>query len=166
MGLVGARPVEQKKGADKGIDGRLYFHDDAETAKTKHVIFSVKAGHASVAHVRDLVGVLAREKAEIGVLLTMQEPTGPMRVEAASAGFYVSPFDGKPYPRLQIRTVGGLLAGERLDLPPSGDLRTFKKAPKAKPSGSARPTTTGLLPLGDEAVEPYEGEGGDLDSGP
>ncbi|MCK4790711.1 MAG: hypothetical protein KAV87_43650, partial [Desulfobacteraceae bacterium] len=28
LGLVGARPVEQKKGADKGIDGRLYFHDE------------------------------------------------------------------------------------------------------------------------------------------
>ena len=28
LGLVGARPTEQKKGADQGIDGRLYFHDE------------------------------------------------------------------------------------------------------------------------------------------
>ena len=28
LGQVGARPAEQKKGADRGIDGRLYFHDD------------------------------------------------------------------------------------------------------------------------------------------
>ena len=53
LGLVGARPVEQKKGSDKGIDGRLYFHDDAEGGKTKLVILSVKAGTTGVAHVRD-----------------------------------------------------------------------------------------------------------------
>jgi len=43
LGLVGARPIEQKKGADKGIDGRLYFHDEGPK-KTKQAIFSVKAG--------------------------------------------------------------------------------------------------------------------------
>lgn len=139
LGLVGARPVEQKKGADKGIDGRLYFHDDADTAKTKQVIFSVKAGHTTVSHVRDLRGVIEREKAEIGVLLTMQEPTGPMRTEAAGAGFYTSPFNKKPYPRIQIRTVADLLAGKGLDLPPSGDFRTFKKAPKVKGQAPASP---------------------------
>ncbi len=47
LGLVGARPVEQKKGADKGIDGRLFFHDDAAGGKTKQIIFSVKAGKVS-----------------------------------------------------------------------------------------------------------------------
>jgi len=45
LGLVGARPVEQKKGADKGIDGRLYFHDEEDKrGKTKQVVLSVKAG--------------------------------------------------------------------------------------------------------------------------
>src|SRR6202521_6021306 len=67
LGLVGARPVEQKKGADKGIDGRLYFHDEHEGGGTKQVIISVKAGHTNVAHLRDLRGVLDREKAAIGV---------------------------------------------------------------------------------------------------
>jgi len=90
LGLVGARPVEQKKGADKGIDGRLYFHDEAR-GDTKQVIISVKAGHTGVAHVRDLRGVLDREKAEIGVPITMHDPTRPMEREAASAGFYHSP---------------------------------------------------------------------------
>jgi len=64
---VGARPVEQKKGADKGIDGRLYFHDDPNTHKTKQIIFSVKAGKTNVAHVRDLRGVIEREGAELCV---------------------------------------------------------------------------------------------------
>ena len=64
--------MEQKKGADKGIDGRLYFHDDADN-KTKQIIISVKAGHTSAPHVRDLRGVLDREKAEIGVYLQLLE---------------------------------------------------------------------------------------------
>jgi len=60
LGLVGARPVEQKKGADKGIDGRLYFHDESEGGKTKQIIFSVKAGHTGSGDVRDLRGVIER----------------------------------------------------------------------------------------------------------
>ena len=112
LGLVGARPAEQKKGADKGIDGRLYFHDDIQGTKTKQIIFSVKAGHTNVAHVRDLRGVLDREKAEIGVLITMQEPTQPMRTEATGAGFYSSPGWNQDYPRLQILTIADLLEGK------------------------------------------------------
>jgi len=135
LGLVGARPVEQKKGADKGIDGRLYFHDEADSskAKTKQIIISVKAGHVSVPYIRDLRGVIERENAEIGVLLSMKKPTKPMRTEAASAGFYKSPWQEKPYPRLQILTVEELLNGKRIDCPPLGQVNvTFKKAPKAK----------------------------------
>jgi site-specific DNA-methyltransferase (adenine-specific) len=133
LGLVNARPIpaDQKKGADKGIDGRLYFHDDAEGGKVKQVIFSVKSGKSEVAHVRDLRGVLEREKAQVGVLITMHEPTGPMKTEATTAGFYASPW-GTKHPRLQVVTVGDLLAGSKLDLPPSRDDRTFKKAPRAK----------------------------------
>jgi DNA modification methylase len=131
LGLVGARPVEQKKGADKGIDGRIFFHDDAESQKTKQVVLSVKAGNVTVAHVRDLRGVVEREQAAIGVLITMAEPSRQMKSEAAGAGFYESPWQTK-HPKLQILTIDELLQGKRIDLPPSGDLRTFKKAPKAK----------------------------------
>lgn len=132
LGLVGARPIEQKKGADKGIDGRLYFHDEPHGGDTKQVVLSVKAGHTNVAHVRDLRGVLDREAADIGVLITMQEPTQPMRGEAAGAGFYKSSW-GQQYRRLQILTVEELLNGKRIDYPPSTQTNvTFKKAPKAK----------------------------------
>jgi len=132
LGLVGARPAEQKRGSDKGIDGRLYFHDENEGGKTKQVILSVKAGHTNVAHVRDLRGVVEREKAEIGVLIAMQEPTSPMRKEAASGGFYDSPW-GEKYPRLQVLTVAELLAGKGIAMPPIRQVsRTFKKAPRAK----------------------------------
>ena len=133
LGLVGARPVEQKKGSDKGIDGRIYFHDEAREGKTKQVILSVKAGHTSVDHVRDLRGVVEREKAEIGVLLTMQEPSQPMRAEVAGGGFYHSFGWNQNYPKLQILTVAELLAGKGIDMPPIRQVSTtFKKAPKAQ----------------------------------
>ncbi len=147
LGLVGARPLEQKKGADKGVDGRLYFHDEGEGRETKQVIFSVKAGkNVSVPMVRDLGHVVDREKAQIGVLLTMHEPTGPMRTEAAGAGFYVPPGrEADRVPRLQILTIADLLGGRQVALPRASDFRTFKKAPKIR-----RPTAerTGPLPFG------------------
>ncbi len=129
LGLVGARPIDEKKGADKGIDGRIYFHDQAG-GKTKQVILSVKAGKVQVQHLRDLRGVLDREEAQIGVLVSLQPSTQPMRTEAASAGFYESPW-GK-HPRLQLLTVEELLDGERIDMPPQQSSVTFKRAPKAK----------------------------------
>ena len=134
LGLVNARPVEQKKGADRGIDGRIFFHDEAESGKTKQIIISVKAGNTGPAHVRDLRGVVDREKAAMGLLITMEDPTAPMRKEAASAGFYESGWgagETTKHPRIQILTVGELLDGNTIDAPPSRDIRTFKKAPRA-----------------------------------
>jgi hypothetical protein len=134
LGLVGARPVEQKKGADRGIDGRIYFH--VGDGKTREIILSVKAGHVNVSHVRDLRGVLDREKAEIGVLISLEEPTGPMRKEASSAGFYTSPW-GK-HARLQLITIEDLLTGKNIDRPPQQTSVTFKRAPKAAPKGAEK----------------------------
>lgn len=128
LGLVGARPVEQKKGADKGIDGRLYFHDGGKA--TRSIILSVKGGKLKATDVRDLRGVLDREKADIGVLLSFESPTKPMRTEAASAGFYTSPW-GK-HPRIQLLTVAELLSGGGIDYPrTAGVNQTYKQAPKA-----------------------------------
>jgi hypothetical protein len=142
LGLVGARPVEQKKGADQGIDGRLYFHDEhLDSGKTKQIVLSVKAGHVTASHIRDLRGVLEREHAQIGALISMEEPTKPMRTEAAKADFYESPFDGKRYPRLQLLTVADLLDGKGIAYPPTRANVTFKKAPKAL---DRKPETTQL----------------------
>lgn len=139
LGLVNARPTEQKKGADKGIDGRIFFHDEwaAGGGPTKQIILSVKAGHANVAHVRDLRGVLDREQAPIGVLISMEQPTRPMKQEAATVGSYKSPWSGENYPRLQILTVEELLAGKKIDAPPQRGPE-FKPAPKAKRKPSHR----------------------------
>jgi len=91
----------------------------------------VKSGKPSAREVRDLGGVMRREGAAMGVFITLQDPTGPMKEETASAGFYDSPW-GTTHPRLQILTVADLLSGKKIDMPPTPDLRTFKKATKAK----------------------------------
>lgn len=129
LGLVGARSSEKKKGSDKGIDGRRYFHDDG-SGKTKQVIFSVKSGHVGVSQIHEFRGVLEREKAEIGGFICLHEPTKPMKLDAVSAGFYTSPSSTR-HPRLQILTIAELLHGKRMDLPPSRDV-THKKSPKAE----------------------------------
>jgi site-specific DNA-methyltransferase (adenine-specific) len=143
LGQVGARPTDQKKGADRGIDGRLYFHDD-DSGKSKQIVFSVKAGGVSVPQVRDLRGVIEREKAEIGVFLTFDEPTKPMKKEAAEAGFYKSS-DGSTYPRLQILTIQQILDGKQPDYPAHRRDATFKKAPRSRPA-PAENLTLPLLP--------------------
>ena len=132
LSLVGARPAGQvRRGADKGIDGRLYFHDDA-SGKSKQIILSVKGGHVEHSHVRDLRGVLDREQAEIGVLITLEPPTRPMITEAASAGFYKpAAYEGRSFPRIQILTIEEILAGRQIDFQPMRDA-TYKQAPKSK----------------------------------
>ena len=147
LGLAGARPFEQKKGADRGIDGRLYFHDEGTGGETKQIIFSVKAGHITVSHVRDLVGVINREEAEIGALLSLEAPTGPMRREAASAGFYLSPW-GK-HLRIQLLTIEELLGGGRVDYPQAANV-TFKRAQRVRSKPAERQEA---LPIGAEPPE-------------
>ena len=146
LGLVRARPADEKKGADRGIDGRRYFHDEGKGGKTKQIIFSVKAGNVTVSHIRDLVGVISREKAEIGAFLSLEPPTSPMRREAASAGFYKSPW-GK-HPRIQLLTIEDLLGGKSIDYPQATDV-TFKKAQRVR----SRPAEQKTLPMEGEASE-------------
>ena len=125
--LVNARPArDHKKGADTGIDGYIPFFDD-KSGQAKQVIVQVKSGYVGVNHVRDLKGVLEREKAAIGALITLREPTRPMLTEAAATGFYESKdFPGR-YPRLQILTIAELLAGKKLEYP-AHRVETFAKA--------------------------------------
>jgi DNA modification methylase len=132
LGLVNARPAEQKKGADRGIDGHIYFHDD-NSGDSKQIIFSVKAGGVTVSQIRDLRGTIEREEAEIGIFLCFEEPTKPMIREAAEAGLYTST-DGTTYPRIQILTIQQILDGKQPEYPRFARDATFKKAPKARAS--------------------------------
>lgn len=128
--LVGAQPYQgRKKGADGGIDGLIFFQDDKGAAKK--IVVSVKGGdNVSVAMVRDLAHVVAREKAVIGLFVTLAEPSKPMTTEAVKEGFYTSPTTGAAFPRVQILTIAALLAGSERPRYPDltqGGL-TFKKA--------------------------------------
>lgn len=102
LSLIAAQPGNfGKKGADRGLDGRLYFGANGTTLG----IVSVKAGeNIGVSMIRDLKGVIERERAGVGVFLTLTEPTKPMIAEAASAGLHEEP-GFAPVPRLQIVTV-------------------------------------------------------------
>ena len=108
LSLINAQPGNlSKKGADKGIDGNLYFG-------TKHegrAIVSVKAGdNVGVAMIRDLRGVIEREGADIGVFLTLTPPSRPMVTEAAGAGQYTLPGTTIAVPRIQIVTIEQAMA--------------------------------------------------------
>jgi len=127
-GLVDARPAQdKKKGADSGVDGFINFFDD-NSGKAKKIVVQVKSGKVSVAQIRDLKGVLEREKATIGVFITLKEPTKPMIKEALEAGFYEPQFfPGKHFPRVQIFTIEELLEGKKVEYWELENV-TFKKA--------------------------------------
>jgi site-specific DNA-methyltransferase (adenine-specific) len=139
LSLVRARPLggeagskTGKKGSDRGIDGVINFIDEA-SAKPKRVLVQVKSGHVKSGDIRDLVGTLDREKAEIGVFITLEPPTSEMAREAVSTGFYHSQWYAKDYPRLQILTIEQLFAGAEIKMPPPHG--TFKTARPASPEG-------------------------------
>jgi site-specific DNA-methyltransferase (adenine-specific) len=131
LSLIAAQPGNlSKKGADRGIDGNIYF------AKTARAIVSVKAGdNIGVGMIRDLRGVIERDGAEIGVFLTLTEPKKTMITEAAAAGLFE--MEGNdPVPRIQIVTIEDALTlrdrAVRLPLR-RGDTR--KKAPREEDQG-------------------------------
>ena len=127
--LVNVQPYRGgKKGADQGIDGMGFI--EVAKGKTEKVLLSVKGGeHIGASMIRDLKGTVEREKAAIGLFVTLTAPTKPMITEAASAGHYESPHHGA-FPRIQILTIQGLLDGtERPHWPDlSFGEQNFKKA--------------------------------------
>jgi site-specific DNA-methyltransferase (adenine-specific) len=136
IGKIEAQPAQDKrKGPDTGIDGYIYFFDD-QSGLAKKIVVQVKSGHVTVSQLRDLKGVMEREKAVIGAFLTLREPTKPMWAEADASGFYeqkhVKGYKTSPkYPRLQILTIADLLAGKALEYPRLATA-TFKKAPRQR----------------------------------
>jgi len=127
-GKIGGIPARDKRGADRGIDGLIPFFDD-ESGKAKKIVVQIKSGQVSVRDVRELISVVSREKALIGVLITLNEPTRPMIEEAVGVGFYEPEhFKGREYPRLQILTVEDVLKGKRVQHPEVAPNAVFKRA--------------------------------------
>ncbi|MBE7555215.1 MAG: site-specific DNA-methyltransferase [Anaerolineales bacterium] len=128
--LVNAQPYQgKKKGADSGIDGLIFFQDELKGA-AKKIVVSVKGGETVTrTMMADLKNTVEREKAQIGLFVTLTPPTKPMVVEASSAGYYESPHSGA-FPKIQILTIEGLLSGQ--ESPKYPDLSrgglSFKKA--------------------------------------
>ena len=138
LSLIGARPLKEGegKGADRGVDGLLYFYETerkdipgrimeeplpkSEPVHREKIIVQVKGGGVNRGDVATLLGDVENQKADGGVLITLEKPSKQMRTEAADAGRYTSKlWHDKDYPRIQILTVEGLLNGtERIDAPP------------------------------------------------
>jgi len=129
LGLVGARPKgsEDRKGADRGVDGYIFFCDTKDIREIKKIIIQVKSGHIAPSQIRDLRGAVEREEAVMGAFITLKKPTREMKKESASAGFYKSPF-GTKHTKLQILTIEDLLKGEKINYPHGAKDITLKKA--------------------------------------
>jgi site-specific DNA-methyltransferase (adenine-specific) len=115
VSLVDAVPYGgKKKGADGGIDGHIFFRSGAKT--TEKAIVSVKGGGVGVKDIRELIAVVDRERAKIGVYISLEPHTEPMKKEAAGAGLYDSG-TGKKVPKIQLFTIEELFAGKQPQIP-------------------------------------------------
>lgn len=119
--LIGVHRLnEVKRGADRGVDGELFFPNGPGQPYGR-LITSVKGGrHIGPAMVRELRGVIEREQAEMGLFICLDAPTREMMKEAAAAGF-AQTVHGRT-PRLQIMSIADWFDGRRPALPPSGQL--------------------------------------------
>ena len=136
LSLVGARPIDQKKkGADQGVDGVRYINITPGRKKptTVKVIVQVKSGHVSVKDIREFKAVIGNAKAEMGVFLTLNDPTRPMKKEALSAGYYKPSgiIGAIQCPKIQILTIEELLNGKRIQYPMHEDM-TFRRADRVE----------------------------------
>jgi len=120
---------EKFKGKDYEIDGIITYSEINDKFKTeyKNLIISVKGGGISSKDIRDLNGVIGREKASGGIFVTLHEPTKDMLKEAAQSGTYN--YQNKDYPKLQICLVEDLLNGNMPKVPDSKEEpENYKKA--------------------------------------
>ena len=128
LSLVDARPFREGdgKGADRGVDGMLYFYEGKDE-RAKLIVQVKGGGNVSAKDIRDLLGTVNNQKAAGGVLITLEQPTRSMVKEAIEAGRYKARLYHKEYSKIQILTVEGLLDGsERLEAPPQAN--PFAKA--------------------------------------
>ena len=138
LGLVDARPANKgRRGADSGIDGYINFFDD-NSGQAKRIIVQVKSGNVRRDMIATLTGDMARENAEIGLFITLNQPTRPMIQEATSAGIYTPEhYPDHHYPRVQILTIEDLLSGTQAEYPRFAPDATFARAPRRRSSAAS-----------------------------
>lgn len=123
--LFGVQQYREKKGADGGIDGEIFFLNGP--MGIGKIIVSAKGGaDVGPRPVRELGFVVDREQAQMGVLVMLDEPTQSMKTDALSAG-YVQTAHGR-YPKLQIVSVAELFGGKRPSLPHRAPFERLKTA--------------------------------------
>ncbi len=113
--------INDKKGADSGIDGTVFFLTAPDENAT--MVFQVKSGGVGRGDIAKLKGDMDREGAAMATLITLEEPTRPMLAEAKLAGQYRHELMGRSYDKIQIVTVPEIIeAGRRLELPLSQEV--------------------------------------------
>ncbi|MCA6556911.1 MAG: restriction endonuclease, partial [Pseudanabaena sp. M114S2SP2A07QC] len=103
--------INQKKGADKGIDGIAYFRSEKDDPEK--IILQVKSGKVKSGDIRDLQGTMTRESAVLGVFITLQKPTKDMLKEAKEAGIYQSQYMSAPVDKIRIVTVQEIIEEQK-----------------------------------------------------
>jgi site-specific DNA-methyltransferase (adenine-specific) len=151
---LGAQTYESKKGGDRGIDGNIYFANGPYGLG--RIIISVKGGsNVNPAMVRELAGTVERENAEMGVLVTLVEPTRGMRSDASDYGFVAKTPHGR-LPRVQIVTAEDLVSGRLPNLPP---LPVSDSSPRARPRKRDKDQLELLLPFaGAQTLKTSDGD--------
>jgi site-specific DNA-methyltransferase (adenine-specific) len=123
--------INEKKGADAGIDGIAFMKDRNENSDTelKQVLFSVKSDkNPHVSYIRDLHGTIDREKAAMGYFITLFPPTREMISECKKIGKYKNVLVNQEYPKIEIITVEDILNGKRITIPTSHQIAVVKSA--------------------------------------
>ena len=133
--------INQKKGADSGIDGVAYFRtNNIDNAK---IILQVKSGGVKRGDIATLRGDMQREAAAMAVFITLEQPTAPMVSEAKAAGFYHHDLMDRNYDAIQIVTIQDMIEHNKvLDIPMSLEVL---KAAQLKAANNQ-------LPLMDESI--------------
>lgn len=116
VSLVNGTPNEKQVG-DRGMDGVIRFFTDTRGGIGRALV-SVKGGKSvGPAEVRDLLGTVETQRAEMGVLVTMEQPTRGMKDAADHAGAYRWPLNDDLFPKIQLVTIRELLDGKRPQTP-------------------------------------------------
>ncbi|MEA5470973.1 DNA methyltransferase [Spirulina sp. 06S082] len=107
--------INAKKGADRGIDAIAYFQGDRDSPEK--IIFQVKSGKVKSGDIRELQGTMSLQQAEIGIFITLNQPTKDMLQTAKSAGIYQSRYMSQSIDKIQIISITEILEEKkRLDI--------------------------------------------------
>ncbi len=129
--LLGAKPVVRSD----TVHGVMGFVESGNSKQ--RIIVQVQGGkNVTPGMVQDLLGLVEKEGAAIGLLITLHKPRLAIITDSVHMGSYESELWNNKYLKVQIRTVEELLEGKSFDIPPTFSL--LKKTPKKKTPGETK----------------------------